>query len=725
MRVVAVALILTLASAAAIATHVASTSAAPQMSAADYPLAGWQTATPQEVGMDPVKFAAAMDKMPSPSLVIRNGKIVGQKGDITRPGFIWSASKSLVALVYARLLQQGKISGYDAVVPNSAVPTSPSVTYRQFLTMTSDYGLTPRAPGTHYAYNNGAVVFYGQQMRVAFFQNKADVQMLQDAYVSALGFQDPLTYKGFMSGWDGGWSMSTRDMARIAYLILRNGNWNGQQILSASFINDLYRSQIPAGATPSTDVHDPYYNQADATAALPGAYSFGFWLPQQIQTEAITMSGAYGTTVHISRSKDLIVLAVNTTPTAHDGPKIPGSVLDMFAGSITGSAPTLPPVTGRIAVSADGNEHDCDDITSTAMSLSLLAKTGNASKLVYYGHSDHIWSTGLDGACAGGNREEEMRISSEETAKLWGGFNLGAFINAKAQTAAAVSALANQINASSASNPLWIIAAGPMEVIGKALEASDPAKRQYVTVISHSEWNDYHAELPGHGSWNFQELKYTLGANIQSIIDQNAGLELNESNYSWLQQSSDPKLNWIWQRHVKSGLSPEFDPSDSGMVYWLLTGGMNGGDQNATPAKLRSILEGPSSTPTPTPTPVAPVLLTEENSDRAIAFNAITFTRAPFALTTDQNFSSDKRTRLIIFAFNYASTNSAPTVQAENSVLGTVSLPVEHVANVPGFDWLTQIKVILPDTLPNTGDVWVRVVSSGISSNQARVTMAP
>src|SRR4026207_2336703 len=79
----------------------------PQTSAAEYPSGSWQTATPQEVGMDPVKFAAAMDKMPSPSLVIRNGKIVGQKGDIARSGLTWSASKSLMALIFARLLQDG------------------------------------------------------------------------------------------------------------------------------------------------------------------------------------------------------------------------------------------------------------------------------------------------------------------------------------------------------------------------------------------------------------------------------------------------------------------------------------------------------------------------------------------------------------------------------------------------------------------------------------------
>src|ERR687897_663076 len=69
--------IATILSVAAVAAITSSTGAKtfPQTSAAEYPLAGWQTATPQEVGMDPTLFAAAMDKMPSPSLVIRNGRI--------------------------------------------------------------------------------------------------------------------------------------------------------------------------------------------------------------------------------------------------------------------------------------------------------------------------------------------------------------------------------------------------------------------------------------------------------------------------------------------------------------------------------------------------------------------------------------------------------------------------------------------------------------------------
>ena len=122
--------------------------------------------------MDPVMFASAMARMPSPSIVIRNGRIVGQKGDIARPGLIWSASKSLTALIFARLLQQGKISGYDVAVPNSNVPTDPGATFRQFLSMTSDYNLSPHSPGNHYSYNNGAVHFYGDISEACFLSEQ-------------------------------------------------------------------------------------------------------------------------------------------------------------------------------------------------------------------------------------------------------------------------------------------------------------------------------------------------------------------------------------------------------------------------------------------------------------------------------------------------------------------------------------------------------------------------
>jgi hypothetical protein len=252
------------------------------------------------------------------------------------------------------------------------------------------------------------------------------------------------------------------------------------------------------------------------------------------------------------------------------------------------SALAAPSAALRVAVSADGNEHDCDDVTSTAMAVAILARAGFAGNLVYYGHSDHIWSTA--GSCAGNsNREELMRVSSQETARLWGGFNPGVFINARAQTAAAVQALTAAVNASTAGSPLVIIAAGPMEVVGRALSASNPAARAHVTIVSHSVWNDTHADTD-HGGWSWNELA-SLGAKLHKIRDQNQELQTAPSRYFWARDSSDPKIRWLWDRHIASGLA-HFDPSDAGMAYWLVTGGTSGGDEDTTPEKLASFLSG-------------------------------------------------------------------------------------------------------------------------------------
>src|SRR5262245_53370885 len=68
----------------------------------------------------------------------------------------------------------------------------------------------------------------------------------------------------------------------------------------------------------------------------------------------------------------------------------PAIFLSVLLWASVASAATVP---GRIAISSDGNKHDCDDLFATAVSVAVLAKSGNAAKLRYYGHSDHIWAT--------------------------------------------------------------------------------------------------------------------------------------------------------------------------------------------------------------------------------------------------------------------------------------------------------------------------------------------
>ena len=97
--------------------------------------------------------------------------------------------------------------------------------------------------------------------------------------------------------------------------------------------------------------------------------------------------------------------------------------------------------------------------------------------------------------------------------------------------------------------------------------------------------------------------------------------------------------------------------------------------------------------------------------------------RDPFSLTAPHSFAADRRTRVLLLArelvFNPQQPTDALSVKAEDSQHRTFSLPIEHVARVPEFAWLTQIIVRLPDELNGAGNVQVSVVFNGAESNKA------
>ena len=120
-----------------------------------------------------------------------------------------------------------------------------------------------------------------------------------------------------------------------------------------------------------------------------------------------------------------------------------------------------------------------------------------------------------------------------------------------------------------------------------------------------------------------------------------------------------------------------------------------------------------------------PALFTEASTDRAIAFDSVMMMRDPFPLNTAFNFSSDRRTRIILLAANadlLASENSsALTAQAEDSLLMVYPLTVEFVGKVPGFDSLTEIVVKLPQSVSGNGDLLVSITLHGRTSSKARI----
>jgi hypothetical protein len=124
---------------------------------------------------------------------------------------------------------------------------------------------------------------------------------------------------------------------------------------------------------------------------------------------------------------------------------------------------------------------------------------------------------------------------------------------------------------------------------------------------------------------------------------------------------------------------------------------------------------GPNTTSPPT-------LLTEGNTNRAIALDAVTFVRGPFPGPTAANFSLDQRTRVVLFATGLellpGESISVVTAEAEDSAHTIFPLTVEYVGKMSNFDWYTQINVRLPEGLFAAGDVLVSVSVRGAQSNK-------
>ncbi len=129
-----------------------------------------------------------------------------------------------------------------------------------------------------------------------------------------------------------------------------------------------------------------------------------------------------------------------------------------------------------------------------------------------------------------------------------------------------------------------------------------------------------------------------------------------------------------------------------------------------------------------TTTQSAPVLLTEENTNRLAAVDSVTLVRDPLPVFTTRNFSADNHTRVTLFAANLVllpneSASTAVTAQAEDSAHRIYALTVEHAGTVPNLDSLTQITVKLPDELAGGGDVSVSISLRGTTSNKALMSI--
>lgn len=219
---------------------------------------------------------ASLDSIQTASfLVIKNGEIVHESYyngfNDTIPTNSFSAVKSMVSLCIGIAIDEGYIGSVDQKVaeflPEFKKSELDEVTIRHLLTMSS--GLSWSESGNN-PYSNNAAAYYGSNLRAlvtsqrlvsesgkVFDYKSGDTQLLsyivEEATGQSLGdyFYDKIwskidvEHKGYWNldkkdGDEKGFCClyaTPRDYAKLAQLVLNNGQWNGVQIISKEYLN--------------------------------------------------------------------------------------------------------------------------------------------------------------------------------------------------------------------------------------------------------------------------------------------------------------------------------------------------------------------------------------------------------------------------------------------------------------------------------------------------------
>ena len=217
-------------------------------------------------------------------VIIRHGYVVAEWGDTGRADMTFSVTKSFLSTVVGLAYDRKLIKDvHDRVAPYMPKDVdlftsehNAPITWDHLLRQTSDWygvlfdkpdwadrpvenGKTPadwpnrprRAPGTHYKYNDVRVnvlslatlyvmkeplptVLERGIMDPIGASNTWHWEPYKNAYVMVDGKRTPSVPGGGHHG--GGMFINAYDMARFGYLFLRNGAWNGKQLISRDWI---------------------------------------------------------------------------------------------------------------------------------------------------------------------------------------------------------------------------------------------------------------------------------------------------------------------------------------------------------------------------------------------------------------------------------------------------------------------------------------------------------
>lgn len=228
------------------------------------------------------------DRGASNGLIIRAGKLAARWGDSARVDLTFSATKSYLALLMGIAVDDGLIESIDQRCAVTALddgfesPQNADISWRHLLQQTSEWEGTlwskpdlidrhrqigPGAdnsrkgqhrdlkkPGSFWEYNDVRVNRLSLSL-LQLFKRPLE-QVLRERIMLPIGASDNWEWHPYKNSWTridgtdmpsvpggahwgGGLFISSEDHARVGWLVRQRGNWQGQQLVSSSWIDTM------------------------------------------------------------------------------------------------------------------------------------------------------------------------------------------------------------------------------------------------------------------------------------------------------------------------------------------------------------------------------------------------------------------------------------------------------------------------------------------------------
>jgi CubicO group peptidase (beta-lactamase class C family) len=310
---------------------VGSPASAPASEASAYwPTTGWRRTTPASQGMDGALLDAAREEASREGLAL-HGLLVVRHGFIVNEAYfppyapettheLYSCTKSFLSALTGIAIQRGYLHGVtdpvlgffpdrrfrhpdprkSAITVDNLLTMSSGLawaetdaTYRELYAMSRDWVAyvldqpMEADPGSRFLYSSG-----NSHVLSAIIQKRSATgtyEFAREALFRPLGIRDPDWGRDPMGIPIGGWGLqlAPRDMAKLGYLYLHDGNWDGVPVVPSSWVRDSTRVRVQG----------------------PGeklGYGYQWWVDASVPMFAAL--GRFGQGIFVVPSRDLVVV---------------------------------------------------------------------------------------------------------------------------------------------------------------------------------------------------------------------------------------------------------------------------------------------------------------------------------------------------------------------------------------------------------------------------------